>query len=149
MSEDKVLFYEPYDENGYLCNLSPYKVVYDGLVWPTSEHCYQAQKHRDFDYKERIRMAETPEEAIILGRDETSKSYRHDDWYSVRVEIMHDIVLAKFQQNEDIRRELLATGNKQIAEHTSNDSFWGDALDGSGQNWLGRILMQVREELRK
>ena len=29
-----------------------------------------------------------------------------------------------------------------------NDSFYGDGGDASGQNQLGKILMEVREELR-
>lgn len=143
-----VLFYEPWDENGYLCNLSAYDVFYDGLLWPTAEHCYQAQKHRDYGYRERIRLCKTPEEAIKLGRDETSPSYRHDDWYDVRVDIMHDVVLAKFTQHEELKKLLLDTGNMQIFEHTANDRFWGDNLDGTGENHLGKVLMQVRSELK-
>jgi N-glycosidase YbiA len=42
----------------------------------------------------------------------------------------------------------LATGDAKIVEHTENDAYWGDGGDGSGQNKLGQILMEVREELR-
>lgn len=143
-----VLFYEPWDENGYLCNLSAYDVFYDGVLWPTAEHCYQAQKHRDINYREKVRLCKTPEEAIALGRDETSPSYRHDDWLKVRVEVMHEVVYAKFSQHDDLKRLLLDTGDSLIFEHTKNDKFWGDNLDGSGQNNLGKVLMRVREELR-
>ena len=37
----------------------------------------------------------------------------------------------------------------QIMEHTEKDAYWGDGGDGSGKNMLGRILMEVRDELRK
>ena len=142
----KVFFYEPWEENGYLCNLSEYTVFYDGLLWPTSEHCYQAQKHSDPEYRERVRNAKTCQEAIALGRDESSPSYRKD-WMDVRVSLMHDIVLEKFKQHDDIRRLLLSTGDAYLAEHTANDHFWGDGGDGSGENVLGKVLMRVREEL--
>ena len=144
----KIFFYEPWDENGYLCNLSPYTVFFDGLLWPTSEHCYQAQKHRDPAYREKVRSASTCQEAIALGRDENSPSYRHDDWMDVRVSLMYDIVYAKFSQHEDIRKMLLDTGDAEIAEHTQNDHFWGDGMDGSGENHLGKVLMEVRSALR-
>jgi ribA/ribD-fused uncharacterized protein len=56
---------------------------------------------------------------------------------------MRKAVRVKFLQHEDIREVLLGTGSATIVEHTTNDRFWGD---GSGQNWLGRILMEVRED---
>ena len=87
-------------------------------------------------------------DAIALGRDENSPSYRHDDWMDVRVSLMYDIVYAKFSQHEDIRKMLLDTGDAEIAEHTQNDYFWGDGMDGSGENHLGKVLMEVRSALR-
>jgi ribA/ribD-fused uncharacterized protein len=51
----------------------------------------------------------------------------------------------KFTQNLALLEKLLATGNKTIVEHTVNDSYWGDGGDGSGQNRLGHILMELRE----
>ena len=61
---------------------------------------------------------------------------------------MRKAVLAKFSQHEDIRAVLLETGSAVIVEHTSNDRFRGDGGDGSGRNWLGRILVEVRGALR-
>jgi predicted NAD-dependent protein-ADP-ribosyltransferase YbiA (DUF1768 family) len=42
---------------------------------------------------------------------------------------------------------LLATGDAELVEHTTNDSYWGDGGDGSGKYMLGRILMQLRDRL--
>jgi predicted NAD-dependent protein-ADP-ribosyltransferase YbiA (DUF1768 family) len=49
--------------------------------------------------------------------------------------------------------KLLATGDRMLIEgNTWGDRRWGcvQAQDGTwrGRNWLGEILMQVREELR-
>jgi ribA/ribD-fused uncharacterized protein len=61
---------------------------------------------------------------------------------------MREAVRAKFRQHPEPRTALLATEDAIIVEHTENDSYWGDGGDGSGRNVLGRILVEVREELR-
>ena len=63
---------------------------------------------------------------------------------------MEEIVRAKFTQNQDMKQQLLATGNLVLEEGNGwHDTFWGvDLKTGEGENHLGRILMQVREELR-
>lgn len=62
---------------------------------------------------------------------------------------MKKAVLAKFSQHEDLRVLLLSTNESKIVEHTEHDRYWGDGGDGRGRNMLGRILMEVRNELRK
>jgi len=62
---------------------------------------------------------------------------------------MRDAVEAKFRQHDELRVLLLGTGDAKLIEHTDNDDYWGDGGDGSGRNELGRILMAVREVLRK
>ena len=71
------------------------------------------------------------------------------DWEQVKVGLMEEIVRAKFTQNEELKRLLLATGDKRLAEgNTWGDTFWGvDLRTGQGENHLGRILMKVRGEL--
>ena len=56
---------------------------------------------------------------------------------------------AKFQQHPDLRARLLRSGDRLLIEHTAHDSYWADAGDGTGQNRLGHLLMQVRNELRR
>jgi ribA/ribD-fused uncharacterized protein len=58
---------------------------------------------------------------------------------------MKDGVKLKFTQNPKLLELLLSTKNRTIVEHTVNDSYWGDGGDGSGQNRLGNILMELRE----
>jgi ribA/ribD-fused uncharacterized protein len=71
------------------------------------------------------------------------------DWEAVKVGIMRKAVMAKFTQHEELRTLLLSTADAKIVEHAENDNYWGNGGDGSGKNMLGRILMQVREELRQ
>lgn len=65
-----------------------------------------------------------------------------------RLEIMRACVLAKYVLNPKLRDRLLATGDRQIVEVNDwNDTFWG-VCNGVGQNWAGRITMEVRAMLR-
>ena len=54
----------------------------------------------------------------------------------------------KFNDNPELKKKLLATGNKRLIEHTHNDSYWGDGGDGRGKNKLGKLLERVRSELQ-
>ena len=64
---------------------------------------------------------------------------------------MEEIVRAKFVQNPYLMKKLLDTGELLLIEgNTWKDIFWGvDINSGEGKNHLGKILMNVREELRK
>ena len=60
---------------------------------------------------------------------------------------MKEIVTAKFEQNELLRQRLKETGTAYLIEgNTWGDTFWGK-VDSKGENHLGLILMDVREEL--
>jgi ribA/ribD-fused uncharacterized protein len=138
-------FYRVSDQFGEFSNFAPFPIDLDGQRWPTSEHYFQAQKFEDDAYREKIRKTKSPMHAARLGRDRKQKL--RPDWESVKLGIMHQAVMAKFTQHEELRRLLLSTGEARIVEHTENDHYWGDGGNGSGENMLGRILMQVRQQL--
>ena len=73
------------------------------------------------------------------------------DWENVKLSFMEEIVYAKFSQNEQLKQMLLATKEAVLKEgNTWNDVFWGVSLKtGRGENNLGKILMRVREKLRR
>jgi N-glycosidase YbiA len=56
--------------------------------------------------------------------------------------------LTKFSQHPDLATLLLATGDAELIEDSPFEPFWGIGLDGTGLNWAGRVLMEVREQLR-
>ncbi len=146
MSQEAAIhFYSVSDEFGCFSNFAAFPIKLKGKIWPTSEHYFQAQKFQDTGQRELIRKAKSPMIAARMGRDRSKKLRR--DWESVKIGIMRSAVLAKFTQHEEIRQVLLSTGDAKLVEHTTNDNFWGDGGDGSGQNWLGRILMEVRQTL--
>jgi ribA/ribD-fused uncharacterized protein len=145
-----IRFYRVNEPYGCFSNFARYPITMACKVWPTSEHWFQAQKFVDTAVEEElgevIRREPSPMKAALIGRDRTKP--RRADWEAVRDDLMREVVRAKFTQHEDIREVLLSTGDAEIVEHTANDDYWGDGGDGSGRNMLGRILMEVRAELR-
>ena len=142
----EIRFYSVNDEFGCFSNFAPYPITINGKTWPTSEHYFQAQKFVGTKREEEIRKVKSPMEAAKMGRSRKHKL--RPDWESVKVRIMRNAVLAKFEQHADIRAILLDTGSAKLIEHTTNDNYWGDGGDGSGKNKLGLLLMEIREKLR-
>lgn len=140
-------FYEPFDADGYLSNFADYPIKFDQQTWQTSEHCYQASKFTDQTIINKIKNAPTPAETFRLSR-KYSRQIR-EDWLEIKYQKMLDIVTAKFNQHIRLAYYLVATENRMIKEHSHKDDYWGDGGDGHGQNCLGKILMQVREELKQ
>ncbi|MCP3063011.1 NADAR family protein [Myxococcus sp. K38C18041901] len=143
---DVIRFYSVTDAHGWCSNFAPYPIKLGGRTWPTSEHYFQARKFEFPEDQEALRQARTPMLAARMGRDRKRKLRR--DWESIKVSVMREAVRAKFTQHEDLTRLLLETGDARLVEHTDQDDFWGDGGDGRGKNMLGRILMEIRQELR-
>ena len=142
-----IKFYSVNGEYGFLANFAPYPITLKGKTWPTSEHYFQAQKFAGTEHETAIRKAKTPMNAARMGRDRSKRLRR--DWDRVKDSIMRDAVWAKFTQHPDIAMALVLTAPAKLVEHTANDSYWGDGSDGSGRNMLGRILMDIREQLKQ
>jgi N-glycosidase YbiA len=142
---DPIKFYSVSDQYGEFSNFAEYPIMVDGKRWPTSEHYFQAMKFDDKQYVELIRKSTKPFLAAQLGRDGSKKIKR--GWDNMRVDVMTTAVKAKFTQYPELAKLLCSTGNREIIEHTAHDDFWGDGGDGSGKNMLGKILMQVRDEI--
>lgn len=141
-------FYSVEEEFGEFSNFALYPVKLQGKIWQTSEHYFQAQKFEDKEYREKIRKAKSPMKAAELGRSRKVKIV--SNWDKIKDNVMYDAVKAKFTQHEELKQLLLSTGDAKLVEHTENDNYWGDGgKQGKGLNKLGKILMKVREELKK
>lgn len=118
-------------------------LAYEGRHYSTVEHAYQAAKCADWHQAAEIFCAKTPALAKKLGRRATLKP----DWETAKHQVMLSLLRAKFT-NPAERYLLLATGDAHLEEgNTWGDVTWG-TVNGKGENWLGRLLMQVREEIR-
>ena len=129
----------------FLSNFFPAEVTYNGLTYQNNEAAFQAQK--TYSKEERIEFTTLePRDAKRRGR----RVRLRRDWEQVKDRIMEEIVRAKFSQNEELKEQLLATGDAQLVEGNRwNDRYWGvDIRSGVGENHLGKILMKVRSELR-
>lgn len=131
----------------FLSNFHPCPVMVGTTTFPSSEHAFQAAKSKD-PKRDWPRFAD-PEvsaaEAKRMGRNVALR----EDWEEKKIPVMRRIVYLKFAQNPDLGGLLLSTGDALLVEgNTWGDIFWG-VCRGTGQNWLGRILMEVRDQLRK
>jgi len=127
----------------FLSNFYPARVVYEGIEYPTSEHAYQAAKTLDIFQRQNVAMLRTPAEAKRYGKAVSMRP----DWDDVKVDVMEEIVYAKFTQNENLMHMLVLTEDMPLIEGNSwGDTFWG-VCDGVGENNLGKILMRVRDRL--
>ncbi len=140
-----IYFYTRNDPWFEFSNFSPFGIQAGNTYWPTVEHYFQAAKFDDPAYRERIRTSRSPKDARILGQSRALPI--RADWDSKRLEVMLEALRLKFRQRE-LRALLLSTGESELIESSPVDFFWGSGQDGSGQKMLGRLLMQVREELR-
>ncbi len=134
---------QPY---GCLSNFSAHSVEIDGTPWATVEHYYQAMKFAGTPHEDAVRLAPAPMIAKTLGNDRSHPL--RADWDAVKDDVMRRGVRAKFAQHADIRAVLLGTGDETLIEAAPNDYYWGCGADGTGRNMLGKVLMEVRDELR-
>ena len=145
-----IYFYKAWQSYGCFSNFSLHGIDINGTYWSTVEHYYQAQKFvgtKDAAIIPVIHGAESPEQAAALGRCPSRQVRR--DWEVVKTSIMRTAVLEKFRTHREIREIILATGDELLVEDSPTDYFWGCGAKKSGQNYLGRVLMDVRSELRQ
>eukprot|EP00887_Chlorella_sp_A99_P007630 scaffold20.g7630.t1 len=118
-----------------------------------------------------IAAAASPEEAARLGRgaQRSRPELVREDWQRSQVAVMYAGLWAKFTTHEGPRRMLLSTtatagsssaaqggggasgsapsSGQLLVESSPHDFFWGRGYDDSGQNMLGKLLMELRGEL--
>lgn len=128
----------------FLSNFWPAPIRYGGILFPTTEHAYQACKSDNVNEATRVSLLKSPGDAKRVGRTLAVRK----DWEQVKEQIMLDVLRLKFTL-PDLRRRLLATGDVQLVEgNTWGDRYWG-VCNGTGANRLGKLLMQVRQECRQ
>lgn len=128
----------------FLSNFYPCDILYNHILYPSTEHAYQAQKSGEF--KKMLEISRmTAGQAKITG----STIDTGDDWDYKKVNIMYKINRIKYS-NPTMGEKLLATGNALLVEgNWWGDKFWGVcSKTNKGENILGNLLMGIREELK-
>ena len=160
MIENKTHVYFLYSKD-FLSNFHPSEYTVDGNKFYCVEQGYQYEKAMffgDVDIANEILLARNPYDHKRLGR--SIHGFDENLWVGeVSVKAMHKHCYEKFSQNTDLCELLLITGNRCIVEASDKDTFWGCGIKidnpllfetnwWTGRNILGRILVQVRHNLR-
>jgi len=120
--------------------VQPRPCLMGGVEYPTVEHAFQAAKTTDAEKRAHIAQLPYAGQAKRAGRALALRP----GWDDMRVRVMHRLVAQKFS-DPSMRERLLATAPAELIEgNTWGDRFWGQ-VDGVGENYLGRILMTVRD----
>lgn len=127
----------------FLSNFYPVKVKYEGVEYSSTEHAFQAAKTVNPSDRKKIRESGRPSDAKRLGR----KVQLRTGWEAMKYDVMLDLLRQKFAKSP-LREQLLETGDATLIEGNDwGDQTWG-VCNGKGKNMLGKLLMQVRSELR-
>ena len=149
--ERDILFYKSNEKPyGAFSNLYRCEVTFDGAIYPTSEHAYQAGKACSQAVRDWLLAAPTPSLVAMAAHG----LYSWDvvpDWATVKVDRMRGVLRAKFHQHPELRELLVSTGEARLVEApTTNNAvnrLWGE-VNGKGKNLLGVLLMEVRAEIK-
>ena len=130
-------------EYAYLSNMYEAPFTWDGRSYRNSEAAFQSAKN--LDPAERDRFSSL---AGVTAKRAGRKVKLREDWETVKLGVMEEILRAKYSQNPELLRRLADTGDLELTEGNRwHDTYWGgDAVSGKGENHLGRILMRLREE---
>lgn len=135
---------------GAFSNLYRREVEFEGEVFPTSEHAYQAGKPRKPAVKQWLMQAPSPALLAMAAHG----LYYWDvapGWSTTKFDRMRRILRAKFEQHADLKELLLSTGSARLVESATVDNevnrLWGE-VNGVGKNMLGVMLMELRADFR-
>lgn len=130
-------------EYRWLSNFHKCSVEFEGSIYPSSENAYMASKTLDKELRKAFLFIE-PREAKRLGRQIPLR----EDWEDIKDIMMYRICWTKFNENSDLWTKLYDTEDAELIEgNTWGDVYWG-VCGGVGKNMLGKILMEIRRELR-
>ena len=156
MNEHVIFFW-----NGPFSQWHKSDFIYRDIKFNTAEQFMMYQKAvimGDFSTGMDIIKAKNPGEQKELGRK--IKPFDADLWDKLKRHVVYTGNLLKFTQNEDLKKILLNTGRKVIAEASPYDAIWGIGMsedeaknipfyEWKGQNLLGVAIMEVRQDLMK
>ena len=140
-------------------------VEIDDETYPSCRHYYEIMKAKHFsddEILEKIRKSPSSQSAKLLGKKVGGfhQEDRHDrqGWESVKRTHMKKCLTAKFN-NPALRTLLLSTGDKKIGFADARNIYWGIGCGLNtpraekpsiwrGENYLGKILMDLRSEMK-
>lgn len=152
-------FHNPDEEYGFLSNWYLSDFIVDGIHFSSLEQYMMYQKAVHFqDEITASKILSTTDVAEIKQLGRQVSGYDENIWNGIRQIVVYEGLLAKFSQNNELRKLLKDTGNAILAECAVKDTIWGiglsmkdpnrfDRSKWKGQNLLGYSLMMVRDKL--
>jgi len=157
------------NEKRFLSNMYPIKIIFDKIPeslnlsfiepdfkeYNSSENLYQSLKSQSEEWHELIRSI-TPEKSkslaknklkTLLANNSTTFLIR-EDWHKIKVDVMRLCIYLKFNQNKELKEKLISTIGIIEERNCWGDTFWG-TVNGFGENKLGELLMELRENFIK
>ena len=140
---------------GWLGNMGPYPVKYEGNRWRTTEALFQALRFDDEAIKEELRAITSPMGVKMRAKRHKAKMVvvpqSEQDLANMEM-----VLRLKLEQHPELKQKLLDTGDETIIEDCGkrfrgSGKFWGAAFkDGQwlGENMLGKLWMKLRDELK-
>ena len=156
-----ICFHNPDEENGYLSNWYLSEFIIDDITFSSMEQYMMYEKAILFhDQETAEKILQTDNVAVIKALGRTVQNFDDTVWGQSREEIVYKGVFEKFRQNPELRKRLERTGEEVIAECAVKDRIWGIGLfmkdedrfcvdRWKGQNLLGKILMDVRKDIKQ
>lgn len=154
-----ICFHNPNEENGYLSNWYRSDFMVDGMKFSSMEQFMMYRKAVCFhDNLIAKQILETEDVAAIKALGREVSNYDDHVWNGVRQITVYEGLLAKFSQNDDLKKKLKSTGTAILAECAVRDRIWGIGLSmhdprrmnpkqWNGKNLLGYTLMMVRDKV--
>ncbi len=143
--DDPILFYER--EYYVFSNFSSFILEWKGRVWMTSEHAYHSERFEDTAMKDEVYAMRSAHDAFTYAQ--THKHLQRSDWDDIKIAIMKEILHAKVAQHAYVKKKLLESGSREIIEDSWRDDFWGWGANKDGKNMLGKLWMEVRDEVHQ
>jgi ribA/ribD-fused uncharacterized protein len=162
-SRNRIFFFGPDRPYGQLSNFYP-SSFYDhdtNIRYNCNEQYFMHQKCLRFDPDNENLINDILESVSPAFHKNCGRKVGNFDkyeWNSISSGIMKRGLMLKFSQNESCMHTLLITGNSRLFEASQYDRIWGIGYgirnapiiseEHYGENRLGKLLMEVREELR-
>jgi len=161
LEADAFFFHRPEEPHGYLSNWYPSPFDLDGVHFTSVEQYIMYRKcmvFGDEDSANRVLATEDTAKQQDIGRK--ASGYIGHVWAGLRQMVVLRGLMAKFSQNDDLKKKLLDTGDAYLVECAGSDKIWAcgirlnddrrfDAANWTGDNILGFALMEVREKLKE
>ena len=140
---------------GWLGNMAPYPIQFNGQTWRTSEALFQALRFENLEIREVIRDQKSPMSAKMKAKPFKEQMViapcSPQDLDNMRL-----CIRLKFDQHSILKEKLLRTADHEIIEDIGSRSgarhlFWGaKRINGlwQGENNMGKLLMELRESYK-